>query len=73
MAASSNFVKSEAQIRMDVKKELHNELHNVFVCQNCEEVPKAYMATWIEQGRTPPKKKKKCPSLSLSSGFPIFF
>jgi hypothetical protein len=40
MAASSNFVKSEAQIRMDVKKELHNELHDVFVCQNCEEIPK---------------------------------
>jgi hypothetical protein len=37
---ASSIVKSESQIRMDLKKELHNELYDVFVCQNCKEVPK---------------------------------
>jgi E3 ubiquitin-protein ligase SIAH1 len=38
--ASCKIVKSESQIRMDLKEELHNELYDVFVCQNCKEVPK---------------------------------
>jgi hypothetical protein len=37
---ASSAVKSESQIRMDLKKELHNDLYEFLVCQNCEDVPK---------------------------------
>jgi E3 ubiquitin-protein ligase SIAH1 len=39
MAANLVF-KSESQIRIDMKKELHIELYDLLVCQNCEAVPK---------------------------------
>jgi hypothetical protein len=34
------WAKSESQIRMDVQKELHDELFDFLVCQSCEEEPK---------------------------------
>jgi E3 ubiquitin-protein ligase SIAH1 len=37
---ASSVVKSESQIWMDLKKELHNDLYEFLVCQNCEAVPK---------------------------------
>jgi hypothetical protein len=37
---ASSVVKSESQIRMDLKKELHNDFYEFLVCQNCEAVPK---------------------------------
>jgi hypothetical protein len=33
---ASSVVKSESQIWMDLKKELHNDLYEFLVCQNCE-------------------------------------
>jgi hypothetical protein len=37
---ATSVLKSESQIRMDLKKELHNDLYEFLVCQNCEAVPK---------------------------------
>jgi hypothetical protein len=37
---ATNVTKSVSQIQMDLKKQLHNDLYEFFVCQNCETVPK---------------------------------
>jgi hypothetical protein len=37
---ASNITRSVAQIEMDLKKKLHNDLFKFLVCQECEEVPK---------------------------------
>jgi hypothetical protein len=40
MKMASKITKSETQNDLDVKKRLHNDLHEFLVCQKCKEVPK---------------------------------